>query len=262
MIVVNVIIFALGSAIGSFLNVVIYRIPANISLHWPPSRCPHCLHRLGITENVPVFGWLWLMGRCRWCKAPISFRYPLIEAVTGLLFLLVFWEFGLTINTVGYWILLSWLLVLALIDIDTMTLPNVLTQSGLLLGLGFQIVKGEPWPEQLMSGMVGAVLGIWLFDAIVIISSMAYGQAAMGGGDPKLAAMIGAWLGGKYLLLTAFLACALGAFIGGGAIAIGWISRRQPIPFGPFLSLAALLTIFYGELIISTYLKLFFPSFS
>ncbi|MEM7758564.1 MAG: prepilin peptidase, partial [Cyanobacteria bacterium P01_A01_bin.40] len=93
--------FIFGACIGSFLNVVIYRIPAGISLVYPPSRCPHCLHRLGVTENVPIFGWLWLRGCCRWCKAKISSRYPIIEASTGLLFMLVFWRFGYSLETVG-----------------------------------------------------------------------------------------------------------------------------------------------------------------
>jgi leader peptidase (prepilin peptidase)/N-methyltransferase len=254
--------FVLGAAIGSFLNVVVYRIPAGLSLIHPPSRCPHCLHRLGATENVPVFGWLWLRGRCRWCKTPISMRYPLVEAATGLLFALVYWKFGWNMAAISYFALLSWLLALSLIDLDTMTLPNALTQSGLIVGLGFQAWQG--WQDAqvasgLMMGIGSAVLGIWLFDAIRFIGAVAFGQTAMGGGDPKLAAMIGAWLGWKYLLLTGFLACATGAAIGGAAIALGWLGRKQPMPFGPFLALGAALTVFWGDEIISTYLKIFFP---
>lgn len=265
LIITSVIVFIFGASIGSFLNVVIYRIPAGLSILWPPSRCPQCLHQLGKTENIPVFGWLWLRGKCRWCKTPISSRYPLVEAATGLIFLFIFWQFGLTWFTVGYWALLSWLLALSLIDLDTMTLPHALTQSGLGLGLAFQGFIGWQTGElsgmasQLMVGIIGAVLGIWLFDIITFVGSIAFGQAAMGGGDAKLAAMIGAWLGWQYLLLTGFVACALGAFIGGGAIAIGLLSRRQPMPFGPFLALGAALTIFWGEAIISSYLSLFFP---
>lgn len=261
----TLIVFTLGASIGSFLNVVVYRLPAKLSLLWPPSRCPHCLHKLGKTENVPVFGWLWLKGRCRWCRAPISFRYPLVETITGVSFCLLFWQFGLNITTLGYWTLFSWLLALSLIDLDTMTLPNGLTQSGLVLGLIFQTLRG--WQEgqwtglsaNLMSGIAAAVLGIWLLDTIAILGSMAFGQAAMGGGDAKLMATIGAWLGWKYMLLSGFLACGLGAFVGGGAIAIGLLDRKQPMPFGPFLALGAILSLFCGEIIISTYLKLFFP---
>lgn len=265
-IVAGLLIFALGASVGSFLNVVIYRIPAGLSLLFPPSRCPHCLHKLGKSENVPVLGWLWLKGRCRWCRTSISPRYPLVEAVTGLIFLLVFMRFGFTLPTAGYCIFLSWLLALSLIDLDTMTLPNALTQSGLVVGLGYMIILG--WAEtatwsgvasHLMSGIVAAVLGIWLFDIITILGSIALGQSAMGGGDAKLAATIGAWLGWKYLLVSGFLACAVGALVGGGAIALGLLSRRQAMPFGPFLALGAVLAVFWGEAIIAGYIELFFP---
>lgn len=260
---VTIIVFALGASIGSFVSVVVYRIPAGLSILWPASRCPHCLHKLGKYENVPVLGWLWLRGRCRHCKGVISPRYPLVEAATGLLFLLLFWTFGVSVQTLGYWTFSSWLLALSLIDLDTMTLPNSLTQSGLVAGLIFQMVSATSWVEavnNLMIGIIGAVLGLWLFDLISVAGSITLGQAAMGGGDPKLAAMLGAWLGWKYLLLSGFLACAVGAFVGGGAITLGWLTRRQPIPFGPFLALGAVISLFGGEAILSTYLRLVFPS--
>jgi leader peptidase (prepilin peptidase) / N-methyltransferase len=264
---VTLIVFVFGAAIGSFLNVVIYRLPAGLSILYPPSRCPQCLNPLKQYDNVPVLGWLWLGGRCRFCKNPISARYPLVEAATGILFVLTFWTFGLSILTIGYWTFFSWLLALALIDLDTMTLPNALTRSGLLCGLTFQAAIGyvhtptlSGMAGQLMTGIFGAVLGIWLFDAITLLGSIAFGQAAMGGGDAKLAAMMGAWLGWKLLLLSSFLACALGALVGVGGMALGLISRRQPMPFGPFLALSALLTAFFGEAMISTYVRLFFPT--
>ncbi len=265
--IVSSFIFIFGAAIGSFLNVVIYRIPAHLSLLYPPSRCPICGHKLGKTENVPILGWLWLRGKCRHCKTPISPRYPIIETITAVLFVLVYLQFGFTLTTVGYWALLSWLLALSLIDLDTLTLPNALTQSGLIVGLGYQVVRG--WMgeglntnvvEQLMFGIVGVVLGIWLFDIITVVASGILGQTAMGGGDAKLAAMMGAWLGWKFLLLGCFLACVVGAVIGGGAIALGILSRRQPMPFGPFLALGGAIAIFYGEQLITTYVNLFFPT--
>jgi leader peptidase (prepilin peptidase)/N-methyltransferase len=261
------VVFALGGSIGSFINVVVYRLPAGLSILWPPSRCPHCLHQLRVSENVPVLGWLWLRGRCRRCKGKISVRYPVVEAATGMLFLLVFWRFGVSVQTLGYWTFCSWLLALSLIDLDTMTLPNPLTQSGLVAGLVFELVAGfipkASWAGavyHLMSAIVGAVLGLWLFDLITVVGSITLGQAAMGGGDAKLAAMLGAWLGWKYLLLAGFLACAMGALVGGGAIALGWLNRRQPMPFGPFLALGAVMTLFGGETILSAYLSLFFPT--
>lgn len=262
----SIIVFILGASIGSFLNVVIYRVPAGLSVLYPPSRCPQCLHKLGKRENVPVFGWLLLRGRCRHCQAKISSRYPIVEAVTGLIFLLVFWIFGFSVQTLGYWAFCSWLLALSLIDFDTMTLPEPLTRSGLILGLIFQLAIGyvaqasntSSIINQLMFGISGAVVGIWLLSLITIFGSLILGQTAMGWGDSKLAAMMGAWLGWKYLLLAGFMACALGAFVGGGAIAIGLLDRRQPMPFGPFLAMGAAIALFWGEAILSTYLHLFF----
>ncbi len=256
--------FTFGACIGSFLNVVIYRIPAGISLIYPPSRCPQCLHQLGITENVPVFGWLWLRGRCRWCKTNISSRYPIIEAVTGLLYMLVFWRFGYSLETVGYCAFLSWLLSLSMIDLDTMTLPSSLTKSGLVLGLifqgvmGWQAAQGQGIANRLMFGVSGALLGIWLIEIIALVGLLMMGQQAMGDADGKLMATIGAWIGWKYVFLSSFIACGIGSIIGGGAIALRMIERKQPIPFGPFLAFGGALSLFFGDAIINAYLNTFF----
>ncbi|MBE9118400.1 prepilin peptidase [Lusitaniella coriacea LEGE 07157] len=265
-IVTTLLIFALGASIGSFLNVVVYRLPEGLSILFPPSRCPHCLHQLGKRENIPVFGWIGLKGRCLNCKAPISIRYPLVEAIAGFLFLAIFWRFGFNVETLGYWVCVSWLLALSLIDLDTMTLPNSLTKSGLVAGLVFMTLAG--WQENgevsgaiegLMTGIVGAVLGLWLLNIISGAGAIALGKTAMGGGDAKLAALMGAWLGWKYLLVAGFLGCILGALISGGAIALRRLKRHQHFPFGPFLALGTLLTLFWGEFLLSTYLQLFFP---
>lgn len=141
-ILANFIVFALGASIGSFINVVVYRLPAGLSLLFPASRCPHCLTQLKPYDNVPVVGWLWLRGCCRYCQGKISLRYPVVEAVTGLVFLLIFWNFDVSVLTLGYWVFCSWLLALSLIDLDTMTLPNQLTKPGLVMGIAFQAVVG------------------------------------------------------------------------------------------------------------------------
>jgi leader peptidase (prepilin peptidase) / N-methyltransferase len=261
-----IIVCLLGAAIGSFLNVVVYRIPAGLSLLYPPSRCPNCLTRLKRQENVPVLGWLWLKGRCSHCRTPIAPRYPLVEAATSILFLWVFLTFGLSVQTLGYWALLSWLLALSLIDFDTMTLPNPLTQSGLVVGLTWQAIGG--WStagltgaiQGVMTGVVGAVVGIWLLHLITFVGSAVFQKAAMGAGDAKLAAMMGAWLGWQNLLVAGFLACVIGAVGGSGAIALGWLDRQQPMPFGPFLALGTLLAVFYGPAMIATYLGFLLPA--
>jgi len=259
-----VFVFALGVSVGSFINVVAYRLPAGLSISSPPSHCPKCQTKLKSYDNVPVFGWLWLRGRCRYCYSKISPRYPVVEAATGLIFIVIFLTFKFSIFTVGYWFFCSWLLALSLIDLDTMTLPNPLTQSGLVLGIVFQMAVGfvtqSSWEgaiRQLMTGIVGAVLGIWLLEAISFLGSITLGQTAMGAGDAKLAAMMGAWLGWQYLLLAGFLACATGALFGVVAIILSHSRWGQRIPFGPFLALGALITVFGGETMLSNYLRLF-----
>lgn len=259
-------VFWLGASIGSFLSVVVHRVPAGLSIVHPPSRCPHCGYRLKPYQNVPIVGWLSLRGRCARCRTPISSRYPLLEVGCGLAFALIFSVFGLTWQTVGVWLFLGWLLALALIDLDTMTLPNPLTQSGLVAGLIFQLILGFSATStvsgslsQLMEGVLGAVVGIWLVDVISIVGTIALGQTAMGGGDAKLAAMMGAWLGWQLLLLAGFVACAIGAFGGGLALATGLLSRRQAFPFGPFLALGGMIAAIWGNAIVAAYLQLFFP---
>ncbi|MBE9199255.1 MULTISPECIES: A24 family peptidase [unclassified Nodularia (in: cyanobacteria)] len=261
----SIIVFALGASIGSFINVVVYRLPAKLSVLWPPSRCPRCLNQLKAHDNVPVLGWVWLRGRCRYCKTKISIRYPVVEGITGIIFLVVFLVFHVSILTISYWAFCSWLLALSLIDLDTMTLPNALTQSGLVVGICFQMTIGFFSPagwiglvNHLMMAIVGAVLGLWLFDAIAMVGSIALGKTAMGAGDAKLAAMMGVWLGWKYLLLASFIACLVGVIVGGGSMLLSRQKVGQKIPFGPSLALGALITLFSGEAILSTYLGLFF----
>jgi leader peptidase (prepilin peptidase)/N-methyltransferase len=260
-------VFVLGASIGSFLNVVVYRLPAGQSLLHPPSRCPRCLRSLKPYDNIPVLGWLKLKGRCRYCRTAISIRYPIVEGSTGLIFVLIFSWFPEPLRAIGYCALFGWLLALSLIDLDTMTLPLSLMRSGLAVGLGFQALWGWSVEQtvggvasQMFVGILGAVVGIWLFDLIRIGGSIALKQDAMGSGDAKLAAMMGAWLGWKLLLLAGFLACGVGAAVGGGAMALGWLDRRQPMPFGPFLALGAMLALLFGEPLLATYRQLFFPT--
>jgi leader peptidase (prepilin peptidase)/N-methyltransferase len=264
----SALVFALGAAIGSFINVVVYRLPTGQSLLYPASHCPHCGHALAPYDNVPILAWLWLSGRCRHCRRPIAKRYPLTELGSGLVFLISVWRLGWSWWTPAHWVFLSFLLALALIDIETFTLPDGLTQTGLVVGLVAQSLvpglQGEGLASVLtamMGGVFGAVLGLWLYEVISLLASLALGQVAMGGGDAKLAAMLGAWLGWQGLLLSSFLACGLGALVGGGAIALGWLHRRQPMAFGPFMAIGAALTVGWGEALVHLYRSLFFPAF-
>jgi leader peptidase (prepilin peptidase) / N-methyltransferase len=273
--IIGAIVLINGAAIGSFLNVVIYRIPAGLSVVSPPSRCPTCLNKLGPGENIPVLGWLLLRGKCRHCKTPISVRYPLVEAATALLFLAVYLTFGLSIQTVGYCLFLAWLLALSLIDIDTMTLPNVLTKSLLIVGLVYQAIAGyvathtiAGVADRFSQGIWGMLLGIWLYDGIRFFASGLFNREAQGGGDAKLMAGIGAWLGWKFVLLTGFLASGLGTLIIGIPMFIQWsihrfpraidrpgahVNRFQHFPLGPFIALGATICLFAGDRILIAY---------
>lgn len=250
----------LGASIGSFLNVVVYRLPAGLSLTQPPSRCPKCMTRLRKRENVPIVGWLMLRGQCAHCGTDISMRYPIVEMITALLFLSIFLVFGFSLQTLGYWTFISFLLALALIDMDTLTLDSRLMKSGLILGLAFQTtiaaaltgtlagtIQGFVW------AIAGAVLGLWGLDLLTWIGRFFFGPNAMGGGDAKLLAVIGAWVGIKLMVLSCFLACVVGSVFGLIAIALKVLKRGNPFPFGPFLALGAILSVFYGDLIWSSY---------
>jgi leader peptidase (prepilin peptidase) / N-methyltransferase len=265
----NLLVFVWGASVGSFLSVVVHRVPKGESILAPPSHCPQCGYRLKPYENVPIAGWLALRGQCSNCGSAISIRYPLLELVCGLVFVYLFSLGGMSWQTLGYWLLFGWLLALSLIDLETMTLPNELTQSGLIAGLLWQAIAGfsatgttSGLLSQLMVGIIGAVVGIWLLELISWIGSAALGKTAMGGGDAKLAALMGAWLGWQLLLLAGFLACLLGAFAGGGAISLGWLKRGQAFPFGPFLAIGGMVAALWGNPLIALYLNVFFPSWA
>jgi leader peptidase (prepilin peptidase) / N-methyltransferase len=257
------IVFMFGAAIGSFLNVVISRLPAGLSVLYPPSRCPHCETPIRKQDNIPIFGWLKLKGRCAHCKAPVSLRYPLVEAFAGGLFLLSYLIFGFSFQTLGYWLFLSLLLALALIDFDTMTLSDPLMKLGVVAGLIFQATIGflahgfSGAVVSLISSAIGMVLGILLLDGVTIMGGLVFRRPAMGDGDALLAAMMGAWLGWRYLFLAVFLAALSGAVIGMGGRLLNRIDRLQKMPFGPFLAIGAALSVFIGHGLLQSYLELF-----
>jgi len=258
---------AIGACVGSFLNVVIYRVPAGLSILHPPSRCPHCLRQLAPYDNIPILGWFLIKGKCRYCHTPVSWRYPVIESLTAFLFWCVAAYFGTSQPTLilgFYAAFLSWLLALSMIDFDTMILPNSLTQSGLVLGLIYQGSLAFTNPSDrtnlaghLILGVGGAVLGIWLLDLMRIAGRVFLQKEAMGGGDPKLAAMIGMWLGWQQVLLTVLIASMVGTVVGAIAILVSKLGKQQPIPFGPFLAIGGAISLFFGNSILTAYLSWF-----
>ncbi len=245
-----------GLVIGSFLNVVVWRVPRGESIVTPPSACPRCGHRIRARDNVPVLSWLWLRGRCRDCAAPIARRYPLVELTTGVLFALVGVRIGWAPELPAYLYLASIGLALALIDLDTHRLPNPIVlpaYPALAVLLGAAAWASGDWSALLRAAIGGAVLWVVYFLLLLVK------PGAMGFGDVKLAGVLGAamaWLGWGALVVGAFAAFLLGGLYGIGLIVAKRGSRTSKVPFGPWMVLGAALGVAAGEGLWSGYLDL------
>lgn len=235
---IAVFVFCLGLIIGSFLNVCIYRIPRGGSLLFPPSACPACGRRLTALELIPVAAFIALKGRCRGCRTPISRRYPLVELLTGVLFLLVFWKFGLGLETLKWWVLLSLLIVIALIDLDFQRIPDAISLPGLAAGI--LLAQGH-WGQ----AVLGAMIGYGIIAAVIALS-----RGGMGWGDAKLLALIGAFLGWRGVVVSLFVGSLLGSLVGIILLLLRRIDRKTPVPFGPYLSLGAFSFLFINGLLL------------
>jgi len=249
---IDVIVFVFGAVIGSFLNVCIYRIQREESIVWPGSRCPTCGASIAFYDNLPIVSFLLLLGRCRACRAPISWRYPLVEALNGAGYLLLWRQFGLTWPAPIYALFFSALVVVTFIDLDIQIIPDVISLPGIAIGLAV-----SHWlPQGLINSLIGALGGYVFFWVVAVVGARVLKQEAMGGGDIKLIAMVGAFLGWWNVILTIFLGSLSGAVVGLLLMAVkGW-RRRTPIPFGPFLALGAVLALFFGEPIWGWYVGL------
>ena len=263
----------LGLAIGSFLNVVIYRLPKMMQREWqnnclelqgqpiadlkqyslvkPRSACPLCGHMISALENIPVISYVILKGQCRTCKAPINPRYPLVEALTGILFGIISWKFGFTTNALFAAILTSALIALTFIDFDTQLLPDDITLPLLWIGLVFNLNTGF---TDIKSAVVGAVTGYLALWLIYWLFKFVTGKEGMGYGDFKLLAAIGAWFGWQLLPAVILLSSLLGAAVGLGLIFLMKRGRETPMPFGPFLAIGGIAALFFGTQIAHSYL--------
>jgi leader peptidase (prepilin peptidase)/N-methyltransferase len=249
----RVVALLLGLDVGSFLNVVIYRLPLGRSVIFPRSACPSCSAKIAWYDNLPLLSFLILGRRCRYCRGKISWQYPAIELLTGLVFLFIIIKFGITRQALACLILLLSLTVLGVIDIKSFTLPDRITLPGIFFGLLI-----GPWlrAPQLSYGdilnayheaFVGSAAGGWGLFLIGILGDWIFHRESMGGGDVKLAGMIGAFLGWKMVILTFLLASVLGALGGGLTMLLrGW-RKWTLIPFGPYLALGSGITVFCGE---------------
>ena len=269
----------LGLLVGSFLNVVIHRLPKMLERQWaaecadstgqpvndeprfnlmvPRSRCPHCGHGIRWYENIPVLSWLALRGRCSACKAPIALRYPVVELVTAGFFALCAARWGLTLQAAAWAAFAALLVCLFLIDMDTQLLPDDLNYSLLWLGL---LVAALGWTVPLRSAVWGAALGYLALWVVFQGYKLATGKEGMGYGDFKLLAALGAWLGAEYLLAIILLSSIVGAVIGVALIVAGKLAHKDiPMPFGPYLAGAGLLCLALGPAALPALLPFAFP---
>jgi leader peptidase (prepilin peptidase)/N-methyltransferase len=240
---------AFGALLGSFLNACIYRIPRGISIVHPPSACPRCGARIRPRDNVPVLGWLWLRGRCRDCREPISPRYPAVEALTAVVFGFLALRYGWTPELVPALVFAGAMIFVTWIDYDARIIPDAITLPGIALGLLASAVTPVTW----VSAAAGAALGFLLLLGIAEGYRKLTGIDGMGGGDIKLAAMLGAFLGWPGLLLTLFLASLGGTLVGGAVMLLGKGGRRTALPFGTFLAPAALVVYVWGPGLLAWY---------
>jgi len=267
---------AAGLIVGSFLNVVIHRLPKMLERQWrsecaelagtpsppaerydlvkPRSACPKCGHMIPAIENIPLASYLFLGGKCSQCRAPISLRYPVVEALSGALAGYIAWRYGLSTAMLGA-LLFTWAMIaLAFIDLDTFYLPDSITLPLLWAGLLFN--AGGTFTD-LHSAVIGAAAGYVALWAVFWAFKLATGKEGMGYGDFKLLAAIGAWLGWKMLPLTILASSMVGATVGIALIVFAKHARERPIPFGPYLAAAGLIAMFWGERINQQYLDLF-----
>jgi leader peptidase (prepilin peptidase)/N-methyltransferase len=238
-----------GACIGSFLNVVIFRLPLGQSIVSPPSRCPKCGCRLKWYDNVPIFGWLLLGGRCRHCKNPISVQYPLVELVTALLFVLVVWVTPPGPLMVSRLLFVCILIALFGIDLEHQILPNSITLPGIVAGVLLSFIAPPGWRDALL----GVLLGAGILYAVAGAYYLWRREEGLGMGDVKMLAMIGAFLGWKAVLVTMVLSSFSGAAIGLALVAAQRGGMKLALPFGTFLALGALVAMFVGAPLVTWY---------
>jgi len=246
-----ILIFSLGLIVGSFSNVCIYRIPRNESVIYPASHCPKCRTKIKPVDNIPLLSYILLKGRCRNCGSKISIQYPVVEFLTGLIYLIIYLIYGLSIQSLVYIILLSALIIIAFIDLQEQIIPDVISLPGIVVGLILSFIV--PYMS-FINSVLGTLVGGGIILIIAWVGSIIFKKEAMGGGDVKLAAMIGAFLGWRYTIISLFLGFFIGALVGIILILSKIKSKEDMVPFGPFIVLGSIITLLWGEKILAWYI--------
>lgn len=240
-------VLLVGLAVGSFVNVVIARLPERRSLLRPRSSCPGCGAAIAWHDNIPVLSYVWLRGRCRTCGMGITWRYPVVEVATALLWAAAYVAWGLTLDFALGALFLTALVAVTAIDIERGIIPDLITLPGILAGFGANLIVGRV-------GWVDSILGIAVGGGLFLVIIVATG-GGIGGGDMKLGAMFGAFLGWQVTLLALFVAVVLGGALALALLASGRVRRKDPIPFGPFLAAGGAVSLFWGEKVMRWYLS-------
>jgi leader peptidase (prepilin peptidase)/N-methyltransferase len=251
--IINWYIFFVGMCIGSFLNVCIYRLPSGKSIVHPASACPVCSTPIRWYDNIPLISYILLQGRCRVCKTTISIRYPIVELLSGLFAMASWLRFGNFLQALIYFIFIAALLVITFIDIDHRIIPDIISLPGILLGfLASMILPQLNWSDSL----IGIGIGGGILLAIAWGYQLFTGKDGMGGGDIKLLAMIGAFLGWKGVLFTVMASSLIGTVVGIVLMVRAGKGMKMALPFGPFLAIGAILFLFFGPQLIDLYFNL------
>jgi leader peptidase (prepilin peptidase)/N-methyltransferase len=233
-----------GAAIGSFLNVLICRMPEGLSIVSPPSHCPKCEHAVRFYDNIPVVSYIILKGRCRDCHEKISPRYPLVEVLTAVMSVLLFWKFGLSLQYLFVFVFCCSLIVITFIDLDHQIIPDVITLPGIpIFSLIAVFFMGVPWLEVVL----GVLIGGGCLYVVAVGYELITQKEGMGGGDIKLLAMLGGFLGWKSIVFIVFVSSLLGALVGVAMMIARGKDMKYAVPFGPFLSMAAVAYLFVGQ---------------
>ena len=242
-----------GALVGSFLNVCIFRLPKEESIVWPGSHCPHCKNAIKFYDNIPLVSYFLLRGRCRYCKGSISLQYPLVEGITALSSLFLIIKFGPSLSYLVYFAFVSALIVITVIDLYHQIIPDVISLPGIGVGLLVSLIIPQ---ITFSNSLIGVLLGGGSLFLVATLYQWFFKREGMGGGDVKLLAMIGAFLGWKAVILTILLSSLIGSVTGITIMVLQGKNFKYAIPFGPFLSLGAVISLFYGQNIINWYLYL------
>ncbi len=241
-----------GLALGSFINVCIYRIPLKKSIISPPSSCPNCSERIKFYDNIPLISYLLLLGKCRYCRHPVAWHYPVVEALVGLLSLALFIRYGLTYQYFLFFLFTAILVTISFIDLHHQIIPDVLSLPGIAIGWAISFIPGNiSW----LDSLIGIIAGGGFLFLVAFIYEHVTGREGMGGGDIKLLAMIGAWMGWRPLPFIVLMSSLSGAIIGLAFLLLAGKGFRVRIPLGPFLSIGAILYFFFGPELISWYFR-------